>query len=355
MKKGLYPFINRASSNIYNRIYYYKRIVKFLNIIKTKKNKYCLVPDKNNENVYYIGNIKLKKQIGSESINGMVFLASFQDKLQKIYKYAVKLSKITTDKLEIEMFKLLSNAVITKQSPHFPIMYGNTSCLSFTPNPKLPKLLIDRKINKYELIYMELANGDLKSIIYSNQKQSQAFYINTLVQCIMSLIFFYHITGKIHGDANSGNFLYHKIKSGGYFHYKIFGKDYYLENIGYLWMLWDYEFAKQFIYVSRDRLFIDFYKILNLFIPYNEGGLNKAEYFINDDNKLTIKSLKQILLSKNANDNINKIKFSNDILNYFSILILNYFEEHKYILTSLPLDAEVINKKPYEITKILFK
>ena len=358
MQKGLYPFINRVSGNIYNRIYYYKKIIKILNINKTNDDKYCIVPDESKENVYYINNIKLKKQIGSESTNGIVFLASFEDKLQKIYKYAVKLTKLTKEnKEEIKNFKTLSNVVINNKCPHFPIMYANTLCLSFTPNPKLPKMLLGKRVNKYGLLYMELANGDLNSMMYSGIQHSQSFYINTLVQCYLSLMFYYNYVNKLHGDSHGGNFLYHKIKSGGYFYYKILGKDYYLENIGYLWMLWDYELAISFKEVVKDNYYTsrDFLHIINIFLTGKQGGWIIKNYFINDTNNKIINELMKLISDKNYKDYINNTRYTETIINDFIKLILDYFVKFNFILTSLPSNTEVINKKPYEISGIPFK
>ena len=49
-----------------------------------------------------------------------------------------------------------------------------------------------------------------------------------------------HSLGINHNDCHAGNFLYHKIKPGGCFHYKINGVDFYIKNLGYLWVIWDF-------------------------------------------------------------------------------------------------------------------
>jgi hypothetical protein len=46
-------------------------------------------------------------------------------------------------------------------------------------------------------------------------------------------------------DAHWGNFLYHKIKPGGYIHYKIYDNDIYIKNMGYMWIIWDYMIKKK--------------------------------------------------------------------------------------------------------------
>ncbi len=53
-------------------------------------------------------------------------------------------------------------------------------------------------------------------------------------------MFFNKYVNAYHHDCHYGNFLYHLIEPGGYFHYNIYGTDYYIENLGYLWVIWDY-------------------------------------------------------------------------------------------------------------------
>lgn len=43
-----------------------------------------------------------------------------------------------------------------------------------------------------------------------------------------------------HNDLHAGNVLVHKIKPGGYFLYKINNKNYYVPNLGYVFLLWDF-------------------------------------------------------------------------------------------------------------------
>ena len=59
-------------------------------------------------------------------------------------------------------------------------------------------------------------------------------------------MFFHKYINAFHNDAHAGNFLYHRIKPGGYFHYNIYGQDFYLENIGFLWVIWDFGLIQPF-------------------------------------------------------------------------------------------------------------
>jgi hypothetical protein len=72
---------------------------------------------------------------------------------------------------------------------------------------------------------------------------SEVFWKNLYEQLYISLITL-HSLGISHNDTHGGNFLYHKIKPGGCFHYEINGIDFYIENIGFLWTTWDYGISR---------------------------------------------------------------------------------------------------------------
>ena len=66
---------------------------------------------------------------------------------------------------------------------------------------------------------------------------------------VISLLTFWSVTKSTHNDCHIGNFLYIKIpvpKKKEFFKYNIFGKDIYIENLGFLWTTWDYGFAKPY-------------------------------------------------------------------------------------------------------------
>ena len=67
---------------------------------------------------------------------------------------------------------------------------------------------------------------------------------NAFAQIMMSILSFHRFTSLIHKDTHAGNFLFHKIKKGGYIHYVFNKKNIYIKNVGYLWIIWDYGLAK---------------------------------------------------------------------------------------------------------------
>ncbi len=354
MKKFLLPFTNRITANIYDRIVYYKKLVKNLNF-DPKKTNYCVKfykYDKDGKPLFRIGNnIILKKQIGSSSAHGTVYLSSFRDKNKVLFKYAVKTIPITyKTMIEVRIIEVLNNAVLKNSCPHFPLSYGNVKCLqddlmtsSFKKSDGYDSGL--KLVNKFHmtedyLVYLtELAYGDLKTFLKSTDTyDNRANLGNALAQIFISLMFYYKEVGSYHCDAHNGNFLYHRIKPGGYFHYLIFGKNYFVPNLGYLWIIWDYEqsvslTAKFSNHDVKLRVGYDFKTILNYF-----------NYLTNKDDIYIIKEkiynpLYDIPYDKKA------------LFNYIE-LILNCLCELNYIERQIPFSSDVINKRPYIIDDI---
>ena len=255
------PYIKRVSVNIIDRINYFLIIRNHILSIKETNN--CLTlynfDEKTNKPIYRIGrNIVLDKQIGSSSAYGIVFLSHFKSnikygtKFDRINKFAVKITdQIEENKFEILVLKELTKQVIGLRCPHFPLNYGSLKCNSAIKNKisndfdivkgKMGnKQFYPKLVNKNKLLYIqlnELAAGDLLSIITSIKDID---ILNSFVQLILSIMFFHKCINAHHSDTHEGNFLYHKVKPGGYFYYNIYGQDYYLENKGYLWVIWDF-------------------------------------------------------------------------------------------------------------------
>jgi phosphatidate cytidylyltransferase len=89
-------------------------------------------------------------------------------------------------------------------------------------------------------------------------------------------MFFSNYTNLIHNDCHTGNFLFHKIKPGGYFHYNIFGIDYYLENLGYLWVIWDFGLTE---FYNLKPINTDYLRII-ISILYDKKYYSNTEFEI---------------------------------------------------------------------------
>ena len=355
IQKLFNPYIKRVSMNIIDRINYYLIIKKYLLTIKDKNNCFRLydIDNKNNKPIYRVGkNIILDKQIGSSSVHGIVFLSYFKsnikygNKFDKLNKFAVKITNQSNEnKNEINVLNKLTKLVIDFKCPHFPISYGSFNCNN--PNIKSNNSDINEVIKKYdkklfpELIkknnlYLiqinELASGDLSNNLISGLNKD---IFNTLTQVLISIMFFHYYTKSYHKDLHAGNFLYHKIKPGGYFHYIIYGTDYYLENKGYLWVIWDFGLIEPFN-KSKSAINYDFNHILDTLYYY--------EYKLTDDEEDKIEKLLNDIIYKynkiydtNLLENINK-----EILDYLLLNVASF-------TTNKPLN--IINNKPYTINK----
>ena len=346
-------YIKRTTANIIDRINYFLIIKKYLLTIKEKNNCIRLynIDEKKKEIKYRIGkNIILDKRIGSDSNYGIVFLSYFKfktkNKYDKLNKFAVKITDQDIDnKKEIKILKLLTNQVIQLKCPHFLISYGFLECnnsdiksnnsydYSIVKDKEDNKDLFPKIINSNKSLLIqinELASGDLEYYLISIKKKD---CLNTIIQILLSIMFFHNCTKSYHNDCHQGNFLFHKIKPGGYFHYNIYGIDYYLENNGYLWVIWDFSFTELYKEnikpVNSD--FTHMLKALDYFrkyFSYKEFGF----YF---------KLYKHLKNNYNINDSKYLYNINKEILNYIINYNISSFTNIK--------PSNIINKKPFII------
>jgi hypothetical protein len=168
----------------------------------------------------------------------------------------------TRDNLnEVKILEMVSAMVLKKVTPHFPILYKTFNCGSPVDTKDYPKLV--QKSN-YLIILNELASGDLVSFHKTPEfNTNDDVIINSLQQIYISILSFHILTQRSHNDCHWGNFLYHKVKAGGYIHYQIYDEDIYIENLGYLWIIWDYGIAKKLYDYETTK---DYDRILCAFI-----------------------------------------------------------------------------------------
>ena len=343
------PYIKRVSINIIDRINYYLIIRKYILSIKEPSNCVRLynMDPKTNLPIYRIGRkIILDKKIGTQSVYGIVYLSHFKSnvikgtKYDKLNKFAVKITSIdNNNKLEIEVLKKLTKYVIELKCPHFPINYGSFQCNNSEIKSNISDDYEIAKVGKYNktnypylinnnnrlLIQInELASGDLFSIITKNLND----LFNIFTQLLLSLMFFHNYIKAFHCDPHIGNFLYHKINPGGYLHYNLYGQDYYLENKGYLWVIWDFGLIKPFTGIYKTIINYDYVYLYNSI---------SHKYKINIINKL----YDDIIDKYNTTTNINDMEIMN-------IEILEYLvKNNPSFTTNKP--SNIINKSPYII------
>ena len=336
IKKFLKPFTTRTSVDIYDRIKYTELIINYLADLTTKQ---CL--EQMGKNQYKIGDkILLPKQIGTQSVYGVIYKSKGAN-IGELFRFATKLMKITTDnRNEVRLTTNVTKIVLNNINPHFPIVYRTFECENPKNNKEFPELT---RRSAYYVFLNELANGDLKMFLHSTLKHDSTLLKNTLAQIIISTLSFHNL-GYSHNDSHWGNFLYHKVNKGGYIHYNIYGEDYYLENMGYLWVIWDYGFYKPLKNVT------DYYKDMNqiLYFFKNEkhGGVVPDKHVIAADITVIIVMIKKLLNDMITNNSSEKL-YINDILKiaYISLMIKK---------SNLPLNAKIINPTPYVIGDRLY-
>ena len=338
--------INRMS-NIQYRIRYYKILNKYIESRK-KYNDNCLRLYKYIDSypIYRIGNrIILDKQIGSDSKYGSVFLSHYRltnKKFGKLFTFATKINNGLDSRNinEYTVLKDLTNCVIKQECPHFPMSFGKLECTKqnirelssvylsdrspsfIRQNSSSFKSLLDNMPkniqNKQNLLITlnELAENDLEYFIKLYHRDD-IFIWNSLVQVILSLMFFHKYINAYHRDSHNGNFLYHKTTPGGYYHYNLYGKDFYLENIGFLWVIWDFGLIQPF---SNSKL------------------INNNKYGTGDPNTLLIIDYMKIIRSgyrhKESDGHIsNKYMFSSDV-NTFITFLYDELLKNEYITST---------------------
>jgi hypothetical protein len=375
-KKSSYvPLVKKKSLfHIENRNNHYSVVSKYINSRKKYSNNCLRVYKVNNDiPIFRIGNrIILTKRIGSDSAYGVVYYSYYRKNKNDNYMddiiFATKIiDNINHNNIEYSILETLTSSVINNEFIHFPITYGLLECYNKnTSNDYNSDISLSRNklsLNKYipsnlakmdgiYIILTELANGDLE-YFYADNYSDDEVMLNTLVQILLSLMFFYKKINAFHADAHNGNFLFHKVKPGGYFHYNIYGVDYYLKNIGYLWVIWDFGLIKPFAnsllvnnnkygnFTSYESITSDYEYILSGFRNTDiRGGWVSTKYRLSDNINIIINNLYHV---------INRF-FSYDI-NTFPELNINLLSFLTSNISSFTLirPIHILNKEPYII------
>jgi hypothetical protein len=327
------PFIKQSSVHIKSRYDLYKFFNKYL---KKEPHRQCLTILDNNKFSICDNKIILEKRIGSKSKYGAVYLSKTNDiKSVNSVKTAIKVMVINKEnENELNILKKCTKFFVNKETSHFPIIYNSFYC-----NIKNNNMLIPENINdKNYFIYLnELAGGDLRMFtIENNNYKNDKLIINTMIQVFIAILTFHKKIKYCHNDCHDGNFLFHKIKPGGYIKYKIKNEYYYLENMGYLWVIWDFGLADN-SYINHFN-YNDYSKIMYAFLNRSDGG------WIENNYKTTDYFRKIARIMKNNIDNLN-FSSKNQDEKIFKSLMQNTSGLLK--LKDLPPNFTVYNKKAY--------
>lgn len=355
--------------NLDKRIFYYKHIT---NILKDINDKQCLkeytINSKKNEDVrgYNIDDrIFLIKRFGSASKYGYIYITSIKNEVGK-YPIASKIMINNRDNLfEIEINMKITDKIIKNMiSRHFILTYKVISCNRMS-NQNLPDIILNEK---YLVLLNELARGDLKQLCYNiNFLKNDSVLYNVFIQIMLSISTFHHL-GFVHGDCHWGNFLYHMnylVAKNGYYHYSIYGKNYYLKSCEYTMYIYDFGFAKKIKSVKKSRIDSDYSRVINAF----RNKKIEPHSWISVDNNLPSDEIGEYVktVGKAIHNKTTKVSGSDSTmyennskylkkLTIYIILPILLKAPNKIFVDKLPANATVINKKPYYINeKILIK
>jgi len=246
LKRALDPLLNPKDSTE-NRLKFHKAVQKhFDNLqpcivsrtVTTGADKWVMIraasaPDANQEVLLF------DKRIGSKSVYGVAYM-NMGKGFQRMLKLSAKVvpGDPRATAAEIGFLLNMTKVVFDQLSPNMPITYHIYNCnaaklLQHVKDPNLPKMLKQ----PYTVVLSELADGDLHE--FFKHKHTPEEYESVIFQVLLALRAFHIHVHAVHKDAHLGNFLFHRVKKGGYWHYKIKGQDYFVPNAGYLVVLWD--------------------------------------------------------------------------------------------------------------------
>jgi hypothetical protein len=276
---------NKSSSviDIYEKDRYkkYGKIMDFFKKIKLGR-KGCIIPA-SKDNTYILNNdIGLYKQIGSVSLFGVIYKSiNINKKYSSDYipKFVTKIQLFSkTFKSELKILQIIMKIIQKDNIPCIPYIYNIMECDNIVKDDRNPlPLQKAKKSNKsYSIIIYELANGDLKSFL--KKERDYNIWKNCYEQIFMSIFLFRSIIGNHHGDTHTGNFLYRRVKAGGCFCYNINGINYYIENLGYVWMIWDYGNSRPIKELS-DAIWIQDYMKINLGMRKRDLKIEQSNFY----------------------------------------------------------------------------
>lgn len=214
--------------------------------------------------------------------------------------------------------------------------------------------------SNYSMIIIEYFDGVLKDILtsilsISNKKE---IYNSIFAQIFLTLYILHNKFNIIHNDTHYHNFFYKKITANNneYFHYRINGIDYYIQNCGYLIVLGDYGLSKKVDFYETDvsydilikiKKFNDYkliiFKIASL---YNHSKYNDYLSRMKNIASLNIDNYRKYG-EKYCDycELLNEIKPENAELEFLKIMMKDVFE----IKTDFQKSMTLINaEQPYE-------
>jgi hypothetical protein len=183
--------------------------------------------------------VDVEKVIEAKGVNDMFLTISPTDVYKKFFDTETfNPEKIANEPLftEVYAFTLINQMIYQNICPHYIQNYNWEFSKQKTFN-----------------IYNEFVNGgDFYSFL--SLTHTDEIWYNVFFQIMYAMMSYRKYFDMVHGDLHTGNILIHKVSKGGYWKYTINGKNYYLPNLGYVFIINDFGFAS-----IKDKLHIDWF------------------------------------------------------------------------------------------------
>lgn len=195
--------------------------------------------------------IQVGKSIGAgeygEAYQAVLFGKDYKLAIKKVELSAADQGKSYTQRqlssgnsawAELAAYMLGSILVMARICNNLPFTYKYTLCKNCHFNSSKVR---GNRNKPCILVVNEFAEGDLHHYLKQPRRWSLPLIHNCVFQIAAGLYSMEkYFRGMTHNDLHYGNVLVHEVKPGGYWEYKIDGKRYYVPNLGYVFVLWDF-------------------------------------------------------------------------------------------------------------------
>ena len=304
-------------------------------------------------------NLEIDKNLNKNTDKLLLENNIFNNENSYIYKaknkddtLVVKIAEIKDGNiLEVKILNNTNNIIKKNISPHFPYKYYSKSFTNYidvnlsTIFTNITRIELPTTLNDKFLIYSyEFFDGNFENYIQTiisekeNEKIKNKFILNALLQIFISILS-YHSLGYLHNDCHTRNFIYKNVNADGYIKYNIYGNILYLENLGFIWAILDYEDTKLMIsenmILINKRYKINYNKYMYDYLLLYNILCKEYNSIINLSNNKTLTDIYNYL---------NCVNNCNCVGEYYEKLIFTYMEQ---FFDTPPEGSEIINEVPY--------
>lgn len=201
------------------------------------------------ENKTILDAIKVIKRFGTPSAYGEAWIGELRKKILAIKKIVLARNDLSDSFTrqqfmsgksawpEIATYIFCSIFVLAKVNPNLPLTFRYYLCQKC----KFVNRNLGKRPKPCLITLNEMGDGDMKTYLTKKINiWNPKLVTNCVFQMATALYTFEKYLNMTHNDLHWGNVLVHEIKPGGYWKYTINKIDYYVPNMGFLFVLWDF-------------------------------------------------------------------------------------------------------------------